>query len=70
MNLAKVNSILEEMKLRLESLHPNKIEEMRANSVHSGKKMSAAKKRLAKLYQKLTAGRSEANKVVATGAKR
>lgn len=72
MDINYVNGLLESTKQKLESLDPRRkmMEEQKKPSEHSGSRMSAAKKRLEKLYSKLTAGRSESNQVKSTGAKR
>lgn len=70
MYIVEVNDILRKVKARLESLDPARLAEEMKPLQHNDAKMSGAKKRLANLYGKLTKGRSEANQVQATGAKR
>ena len=65
-----LNRVLGEVKEKLESLHPAKLQENSKPSQHNPTKMAGAKKRLANLYGKLTKGRDESNRVKATGAKR
>lgn len=71
MNLSEMIHLLGDAKTKLESLDPRRIEEAQKKpSEHTPSRMSAAKKRLKGLYDKLTTGRSDATKVKPTGAKR
>lgn len=73
MNLQHINGLLSSAKVKLEALDPanRQISEAQKKAEeHDGKRLSAAKSRLEKLYAKLTAGRSEANTIKATGSKR
>ena len=71
MHIQQINSMLSEVKEKLVSFDLSQLSEMQTTpSQHHDDKMAAAKYRLQQLYDKLTAGRSEANMVQAHGAKR
>jgi hypothetical protein len=73
MNLSHINNLLGVVKAKLESLDPAKqtlAEAQKKPEEHSANRMSAARKRMKKLYDKNTAGRSDATRVKGTGAKR
>ena len=71
MQIQQINSMLSEVREKLESLDLDQLSEMNTKpSQHHGEKVSAAQHRLKQLYAKLTAGRSESNRVRAYGAKR
>ncbi len=71
MHIQQINSMLSEVREKLVSIDLGELSEMnKTPSQHHGDKMAAAKYRLQQLYDKLTAGRSDANKVQAHGAKR
>jgi hypothetical protein len=69
MDISKVNDLLGQVRLKLESLEPGSAEEgIETMSTASGGSVSAANGRLAHLMAKLGANRSDANKVKAAGA--
>lgn len=71
MDHSYINGLLDRVKVKLESLHPDRLQEgQNKPSEHHSKRMAVAKGRLERLYSKLTSGRSETNKIQATGAKR
>jgi len=71
MHIQQINSMLSEVKEKLVSFDLDQLAEMnKYPSEHHGDKMAAAKTRLAQLYSKLTAGRSDTTTVQAHGAKR
>ncbi len=71
MHIQQINSMLSEVKEMLVNFDLSQLAEMHTTpSQHHGDKMAAAKYRLQRLYDKLTAGRSDANTVQAHGAKR
>ncbi len=70
MNISKINDMLTSVKTKLESVDLKSMAEQKMASEQHPKKLAGAKKRLGNLYKKLTAGRSEANTVQSTGAKR
>ena len=71
MHIQQINSMLSEVREKLESLDLDQLSEMNTKpSQHHDDKMSAARYRLQQLYSKLTSGRSDSNRVKATGAKR
>jgi hypothetical protein len=71
MHIQQINSMLSEVREKLVSFDLSELSEMnKFPSEHHKDKMSAAKTRLQQLYDKLTAGRSDATKVKAYGAKR
>lgn len=74
MDIGHVNNLLDEVKARLEYLDPQYEDvEMQqtdaGDSVNQGARMGAVKKRLAHLLAKLSANRSEANRVRSYGTK-
>jgi hypothetical protein len=69
MDISRVNDLLGQVRIKLESLDPENTEEgIETMSPASGGSVSAANGRLAHLMAKLTTGRSDKNKVKATGA--
>lgn len=71
MYVQQINSMLSEVKEKLEDLDIENLSEMNKHpSEHHKEKMSAAKARLQQLYNKLTAGRTDTTRVQAHGAKR
>jgi len=71
MNIGYVNQLLESVKGKLESLDPGRVEEAQKKpSEQQPARMSAARKRLQNLYDKLTKDRPPHTQVQATGAKR
>ena len=64
MNISKVNGLLEQIRVRLDSSTDEGIQQMTAAD---GKSIGAANKKLTGLMAKLTTGRSKSNKVHATG---
>lgn len=68
MDISKVNGLLGQVRVRLESLDPSNTDEQiqTMNSVDP-KSLGAANSKLTSLMAKLTAGRSKATKVRATG---
>lgn len=70
MDHSYINGLLDKVKLKLESLHPDRLQEGQTKaSQHSPKRMSAAKARLAQIYAKQTSD-TDPTKINATGAKR
>jgi hypothetical protein len=70
MNIAKVNENLNKVRLRLESLDPRNAEEgIETMSAGTNQGLPQAHARLANLMSKLTSGRSEKNRIKATGTK-
>lgn len=71
MDIGHVNQLLESVMYKLESLDPQRIEEAQKRpSEQHPQRMSAARKRLQNLYDKLTKDRPSHTKVQATGSKR
>jgi len=74
MDINKVNGLLGWVLVKLESLDPTNLEEMEmqvaANYDSDVSSVSAAKKRLQHLLDKLSANRSDSNRVKSTGTKR
>lgn len=71
MTLSEMNEILSTVKAKLEARDPRRMDEAQKKpSEQQPSRMAAAKKRLNHLYDKLTANRTDATKVKATGAKR
>ena len=71
MNISKVNDLLGQVRVKLESLDCGATEEgIQEMPVGGGKSISAANGRLNHLMGKLTANRGKANKVVSTGSKK
>jgi len=69
MDISRVNDLLGQVRVKLESLDPANTEEgIETMSPASGGSVSAANGRLAHLMAKLTTGRSDKNKVRATGS--
>jgi hypothetical protein len=69
MDISRVNDLLGQVRLKLESLDPANTEEgIETMSPSSGGSVSTANAKLAHLMAKLTTGRSDKNKVKATGA--
>lgn len=68
MDISKVNDLLGQVRLRLESLDPARADEgIETMSPDTPGSVSAANGKLASLMAKLTANRSDKNKVRATG---
>jgi hypothetical protein len=68
MNISKVNDLLGQVRVRLESLDPNNQEEnIHQMTSADPKSIGAANSKLTHLMAKLTAGRSKSTKVRATG---
>lgn len=68
MNVSKINGLLGQVRIRLESLDPNAAEEgIEHMSPGSSKSIKGANDRVGFLMSKLTTGRNKANKVRATG---
>jgi TRAP-type mannitol/chloroaromatic compound transport system substrate-binding protein len=74
MNIAYINDRLALVKEKLESLNPSNLEAIAEGqtkpSEQSQSRLSAAKKRLQRLYDKNTKNRPDHTKVQGTGAKR
>lgn len=71
MHIQQINSMLSEVKEMLVNFDLSQLSEMHTTpSQHHDDKIAAARTRLQQLYDKLTAGRSDANKVQSHGAKR
>jgi|HubBroStandDraft_5_1064220.scaffolds.fasta_scaffold353213_1 alkylhydroperoxidase/carboxymuconolactone decarboxylase family protein YurZ len=70
MKINEINSILANVKAKLEALDPANLAEQDMPNEQYPKKIAGTRKRLANLYGKLTKGRSDATKVHAYGAKR
>ena len=67
----KILGILSDVKVKLESMDPTKLQEAQKKpSEQSPARLSAAKRRLDHLYKKLTAGQGSHLKIQSTGAKR
>lgn len=66
MDISRVNDLLGQVRIKLESLDPAN-EGIETMSAANGSSVSAANGRLAHLMAKLTTGRSDKNKVRATG---
>jgi len=70
MNIAHVNGLLNDVRLRLESLDEENLElQVGQGYENRPDRISAAKGRMEKLLAKLGANRSEANRIVAYGTK-
>jgi len=74
MDINKVNNLLGRVRVKLESLDPSNLNEMEmqvsANYDSDTGSVNAAKKKLQDLLDKLSANRSDSNRVRATGTKR
>lgn len=76
MDINRVNGLLGRVMVKLESLDPANLEEMAElemqvgdNYDTDGSSVEVAKKRLQSLLDKLSAGRSDSNRVRATGTR-
>lgn len=71
MNIVKINDLLGQVRVKLESLDPNVTEEgLQHMSSVDPKSIPTANSRVKDLIGKLTSGRSKANEVRATGSKK
>lgn len=71
MNIAHVNGLLNDVRLRLESLDEENLEmQVGPDYANRSDRITAAKKRMDGLLAKLGANRSESNRVRAYGTKR
>ena len=71
MDIGHINELLESVRGKLESLDPVRLEEAQKEpSEQQPQRMSAARKRLQNLYDRLTKDRPPQTHVQATGAKR
>ena len=71
MKLVEINNVLSQVRAKLESLDPRRVDEAQKKpSEHQPDRMAAAKKRLQALYSKNTKGRSDVTKVKGSGASR
>jgi len=76
MDINRVNGLLGQVRVKLESLDPANLEEMAELEMQvgagydtDGSTVEVAKKRLQTLLDKLSNGRSDSNRVQATGTK-
>ena len=76
MDISRVNGLLSRVQVKLESLDPANLEEMAELEMQvgggydtDGSSIAVAQKRLQSLLDKLSAGRSDSNRVKATGTR-
>lgn len=71
MNISRVNDLLGQVRMRLESLDAESMDEgIQQMDADDPRSVPSANKRVAHLMSKLTTGRSKSNRVVATGTSR